>query len=82
MASDTSSFYQSQLAILAGFCVVAVILERRAAGKSVEPGHARTGSQAENGTAGTKRTTSASALTRQYLLVYGLVMCELHSLMV
>ena len=77
MTSDTFSFYQTQLAILAGFCVLTVILERRASQKSAEPGHARTTSLAENGTAGTKRTSSASTLARQYLLVYGLVMCEL-----
>lgn len=73
--ASLSSFYQTQLAILAGFCVLTVVLERRATGKRAESEHSRTGSQAENGSAGTKRA-SAGALARQYLLVYGLVMCK------
>ncbi|KAI5118539.1 hypothetical protein M0805_008480 [Coniferiporia weirii] len=72
-----SPFYQSQLTILATFCVLAVFLERRAAGKrkaSVDGGHARTTSQAEYGSA-SGRVSPASTLVRQYLTVYGLVMC-------
>ena len=79
MTSDAFSFYQGQLAILAAFCVLAVLIERRSSSKGSENGHARSTSQAENGSAGTgwKRASSAALLARQYLVVYGLVMCEL-----
>ncbi|THH11411.1 hypothetical protein EW145_g662 [Phellinidium pouzarii] len=77
--TSSESFYQSQLATLAVFCFLAVLIEQRAASKkkaSADVGHARTTSQAENGTAtaGLRHTSSASVLARQYLIVYGLVM--------
>ncbi|EJC97636.1 DUF791-domain-containing protein [Fomitiporia mediterranea MF3/22] len=81
----TYSFYETQLAVLAAFCILAVLFERRQAAKKNEKpgGHAKSLSQAanaaENGTTngslGWKRSSSASALSRQYLIVYGIVMC-------
>ncbi|KAH8113815.1 DUF791-domain-containing protein [Phellopilus nigrolimitatus] len=83
-----SSFYESQLCVLAVFCVLAVLVERRASSKKKQPisgGHARSASlvaqtvetgsaTTANGSAGWKRASSASALARQYLIVYGVVM--------
>lgn len=89
MSASVSNFYEVQLAVLATFCIFAVFLERRSASKKNESqasranGHARTLSQATNaaenganGSVGWKRASSASALSRQYLIVYGIVMCE------
>ena len=81
MVSSTP-FYELQLTVLAIFCVCAVIIERRY-GKKEEPtgsnGHGRTSSvvasSAEAGSTG-RHTSTAVALERQYLIVYGMVMCE------
>lgn len=79
MASSTS-FYEVQLTVLAVFCVCAVFLERRFSKKDESAGnnaHARSSSVvASSAEAGGKHTSSAAALERQYLIVYGIVMCE------
>ena len=82
MVSSTP-FYELQLTVLAVFCVCAVIIERRY-GKKEEPtgsnGHGRTSSvvasSAEAGSSTGRHTSTAVALERQYLIVYGMVMCE------
>lgn len=77
------NFYQSQLTVLAAFCVFAVLIERRSASKSGNSTHGRSPSvavnAAESGSNGSSsfrgRASAGSALARQYLVVYGLVMC-------
>lgn len=82
MASSTS-FYEVQLTVLAVFCVCAVIFERKFSKKEEAAGsnsHARSpsvvASSAEAGVPAGKHGSTAAALERQYLIVYGIVMCE------
>ena len=94
--SPSSVFYEEQLFVLAIFTVLAVLAERRAAGKKLtaerqsqshqrslsraedaaEDGHGSTGSgAAATGWRGDNGGGGAAALARQYLIVYGIVMC-------
>ena len=81
------SFYESQLAVLALFCTVAVFLERRAAKQKrleerVDTIALDASNASENGTAnGGWRadkggSSPTSVLSRQYLVVYAIVMGE------
>ena len=79
-AVDTTSFYQTQLTVLSVFCLLAVLVQHRSQSKAKPQGngHARTqsvaASAAESGVKAPARATSASALTKQYLIVYAIVM--------
>ena len=82
----SAPFYEFQLFVLATFCVAAVAFERRANGDSDAPSssHSRSDSTTtisgiENGNAQSTSKPGASsiaALARNYLIVYGIVMCE------
>ncbi|KLO09859.1 DUF791-domain-containing protein [Schizopora paradoxa] len=81
----SAPFYEFQLFVLATFCVAAVVYERRAKGDSDAPSssHSRSDSTTtisgiENGNAQSTSKPGASstaALARNYLIVYGIVMC-------
>ncbi len=82
----SSPFYEFQLFVLATFCVAAVAFERRVKGDpdASASSHSKSDSTSNisgiengNGHSGPKPSASSTAaLARNYLIVYGIVMCE------
>lgn len=76
-----ANFYQAQLALLSGFCIFSLLLERYASKQkrslpknqdpdNVENGHSHKRSSSMSG------ANALAQLTRKYLVVYGIVMSE------
>ena len=76
-----ANFYETQLALLTGFCIFYLLLERYASKQKrslpknqdpdyVEKGHSHKRSSSVSGASG------LAQLTRKYLVVYGIVMSE------
>lgn len=67
-------FYQYQVGIIAGFCFVALLLEKYTSnGKKSNP-KGRQDDHLEDGSPAHSKSTSLAVLTRQYLAVYAIVM--------
>lgn len=79
-----ANFYELQLILLTSFCIFSLLLERQASKskRSLTPKE-RDPDRAENGHGHTRSSSSSSygglaTLTRKYLVVYAIVMGELH----
>lgn len=69
-----AQFYELQLILLAGFCAVALLLEQyvsRQKRSAANADHLENGGPAQVSNHG-----GLSTLTRKYLVVYGIVMCN------
>jgi hypothetical protein len=66
------SFYEHQLIFLTGFCILSLLLERRFSNQNHPSSKETSESHLENGRHGP--SNSMASLTRQYLVVYAIVM--------
>ena len=71
---STAGFYEVQLLQLAVVCVISLSIDRYVAGKSAKHGKESADDRLESGKLGS--TSALTALTRKYLVVYGIVMGE------
>ena len=68
----TAGFYEVQLLGLAVICVISLSIDRYVAGKSAKHGRESADDRLESGKSGSP--SALAALTRKYLVVYGIVM--------
>ena len=71
----TAGFYEVQLLQLAVICVISLSIDKYVAGKNAKYGKESADDRLESGKSGS--ASALAALTRRYLVVYGIVMGEL-----
>lgn len=74
LTMTTAGFYEIQLLGLAVICVISLSIDRYVAGKSAKHGKESADERLESGKSGS--ASALAALTRKYLVVYGIVMGE------